>query len=36
MPVLQMRKLRLEEELKEFVHATQRVRDKARMNPGVS
>ena len=35
MPVLQMRKLRLEE-VKEFVHVTQRVRDKARMNPGVS
>ena len=35
MPVLQMRKLRLEE-VKEFVHVTQRVRDKARRNPGVS
>lgn len=35
MPVLQMRKLRLDE-VKEFVHVTQRVRDKATMHPGVS
>ena len=34
-PVLQMRKLRLDE-VKEFVHVTQRVRDKAAMYPGVS